>query len=91
MERGKVEKLSPKVEMLSGRTIGNDASIRLPKPSRPPPTRPGVAIESGTAKSKTAKGAKPSAVMNPIDCNGINGRGERIRTTDLLVPNHQPT
>ena len=41
----------------------------------------------GHSESETAESLKPSAVKSPNDCNGINGRGERIRTSGLLVPN----
>ena len=41
----------------------------------------------GHSKCETAGSAKPSAVESPNDCNGMNGRGERIRTSGLLVPN----
>ena len=41
----------------------------------------------GHSESEMAGSTKPSAVKSPHDCNGINGRGERIRTSGLLVPN----
>ncbi len=39
------------------------------------------------SENETAESRKPSAAKSPNDCSGINGRGERIRTSDLLVPN----
>ncbi len=41
----------------------------------------------GHSESDTAGSTKPSAVNSNNDVSGINGRGERIRTSDLLVPN----
>jgi integrase len=32
----------------------------------------------GHSESETAEGTKPSAVKSSNDCNGMNGRGERI-------------
>ena len=55
-------------------------------------------IESGIVKAKHHESTRPSGIRSislgsgvqsasPNDCNGINGRGERIRTSGLLVPN----
>jgi integrase len=41
----------------------------------------------GHSESETAESVKPSAAKNSNDCNDMNGRGERIRTSGLLVPN----
>ncbi len=39
------------------------------------------------SESETAGSTKPPAVDSNNDCSGINGRGERIRTSGLLVLN----
>ena len=41
----------------------------------------------GHSESETVESAKPSTVKSPNNFSGINGRGERIRTSGLLVPN----
>ena len=41
----------------------------------------------GNTESETVESAKPSTVKSQNNFSGINGRGERIRTSGLLVPN----
>ena len=41
----------------------------------------------GHGESETAESTKPAAVTTFNDSKEINGRGERIRTSGLLVPN----
>ena len=41
----------------------------------------------GHSESETTGSTKPSAVNSNHDFSGMNGRGERIRTSGLLVPN----
>ncbi len=41
----------------------------------------------GHSESETTESIEPSAVKSLNDCNGIHGRGERHRTSSLLVPN----
>ena len=41
----------------------------------------------GHSESETTESTKPSAVKSPIASKEIDGRGGRIRTCDLLVPN----
>jgi hypothetical protein len=41
----------------------------------------------GHSESETAESTKPSAVTTSNNSKGRNGRGGRIRTSDLLVPN----
>ncbi len=45
----------------------------------------------GHSDEKAAEVPPSSDTVTSFDFSGINGRGEWIRTTDLLVPNHQPT
>jgi integrase len=42
---------------------------------------------SGHSDEKAAVSQKATAALNSMKTQGINGRGEWIRTTDLLVPN----
>ncbi len=41
----------------------------------------------GRSEGETAESKKPSAVTTFNDSKEMNGRGERIRTSGLLVPN----